>query len=1579
MAKLELPVRAFLESFCRRAFPDRDWSRGSGINDLVLKPFAIMTQPLRHEIDSAKIAASITNFQFMRRSDLDGIAANWGKFRQSGSRSIGNVRIHFSTAADYHFSYLEFVSKDGASFVLTAPVSITAQDLLAARQADDTYTFDVEVQSVGVGNRYALPAGSIVSVRNAPAEVVSVENVEDFSVTAPDESNYDVANSMFKNIGLRNLVSPASIRAPLLDNFAGIVDIFIAGADHPKMVRDLITTQVNGRDIIHHVGGMTDIWLNTSSVVQRQVVFSYLPQSGKLRLVSADQAAENELLCSFSRAFLDIDGLFAAQDFPSVSLDESSVVFFNQAGLLYETSVLGAAVNSRNQLIATDILRGDSMLVMPTPNNYGMGPKQSTLLFDPLGLNFGNTLLSVGDRLQYDSAFRKLTRLSGRAIEVSPAPVDGGHFDWDDLNGTLIINPNNYTDGDIRKDTFIQYANDGTIANLNDRCVITTGEAAGAYHILSVDTTGIGVGNLVSDGQIVYVSDASEYGIDDGTVYHYQGPSGSAPKIPDNFGPNGWIYLNGDSFPAVDFTDGNWFQVFKVIRTATTVTIVVYGNPGGGTIPTRLFSGLRGEVLDGTRVYIEGADVAQFDRSTRQIFGTEDPTSITDVGHTLYINQTVGDVDAGVQNFSALGIGRIATPGNLILFEGVEILDSDVSRTGGDGTKFSVMVSTITDDDTITFQPPLTFPIPEGTRFAVMRNHVSVGTLVVASADVGSKTIQVDDWPMGLGDGLGYILKHNDERYVVQLSTAGSTRTLKFKAPRDSVTVVFGASGYLSVSPDDVGSTVVQQDESGTAIGTLISYDNTTRTWVICPNDPDVDEFSVSTTSPISIEGSQGIGYPTGVTDTGNIGYFDPDSGDVGKLVRQGSYVGVLQSYDSDTYSWVVKPLSESDLFDIVDDSVLTFVDYGGGVPQTSVGRGTMREPSSSPIFSAGPVTLTLDVAPDISIVADEEMEVYPRFPITGGFFTGTSFKVLEDDAISFDPFYSTEQDDQLLVLLGSNYDKYNVDSAADKYAVAVQNSDDNDFVRVANAPPAQPLVFSGTIAANTFMLSVPGSNMGFWAQHGRVLILSTGGKDYFLAIDGPVSQDALSLIDPIPVSLYSDQIVTWEIVEAFHLPFFTVDPANLKNYRLFQTPAVGEVVASGSTGAYTTDTPSQFADDSADFASVFGCADFSVGDYLLYIDSGADASITPIDITGMTDLHRLVVSPDFTTSAGPVDYHIVRRNIASDREFWVDGTISSDGQTVTLDVDESWDFLRNNTYAERCFVVGSHPAETYTDGAANWQAPLMIGGFDVESKVLSPDFSTRGITPNSIAGLSGFTTHYRSKRCRVMVRLVDRAALHVANGTAVDTFNYYLRDFFALPVIRVQSVQLLDAQSLQPERDLKYALTVNDAGLRYSDIENNSLTIDSTELSDAAGKPIRVNYTADLSIGPVNAYLKEPDTRVMNANQLAKRMETISVDLSISVRSESTEAELAQQVALFINTARSSEPLSKDRLIKYLYQQNLISYIDVSAIVMSGEYWQQDGTLTDYTDVNELFGSETSCYLSGTILVTKLAERVSS
>jgi hypothetical protein len=1560
---LELPTYAYLTAFAKQAFPNRVWNPGSGISDLILKPAAIFQQPFRHELDVVKVGQSVLNYAYMRPSDLNALAANWGIFRQTGSLSVGTVTIYFSVAAQYQLNYLEFYAKDGTIFILQAPVTITIAQLLANQQSDGTFAFGVAVQSVGIGDRYALPAGSIIGVNNPPAGIARVTNLTDFSVTSPNQDNFDVVNSMFKNLGLRNLVSPSSIRAPILDTFPGVTDIYVAGATDKQMVRDLITVEIESTNRTIHLGGLVDVWLNTTALLSGTVTIGYVPSSLLIKLITAAMAQNDTLIYAFTEEYLTVDGQYAAPDNLLTVLDESDAISFDIAGLPVTVPVLGPPTQQRYQLAVKDILSGDSLLVIPCPGDNIHNP--SLWLADLSGIVFANTAMDVGDYINFDGQFRKITSLSGNVIEASPSTETSGPGLLSYQLSAGVTNPG---------DRFVPIAGAPAIAQINDRATILLGPANGDYKVLKVNSSGIWLGVPIADGELIFFATD---GAGNSVFSWINTATGSTPALlPLTANETCSIYTNTDG--AYDQTSSLWFPILAIKRTLAATYITLPAAAGTGTInPASVVQGLRAALEDATEIYITRSSPAHFTSNRRQPY---------DVGNSHYSSTLEVALPAASTQVEAPGLGFIANVGDLLLFEGGFIPGNLIPATGGDGSKLTLVVTAIIDYDTVAIAPSLTYAIPAGTPFSLMTNELSIsGPMTVTATNPGANRLTFASWPFGLGDGLGMVVQYIHSgttfEYIIVASSAGSTRVLPFVPPQTAIDLTMSGTGYVPLNPNAIGQTVTQIVGPTTYTGTLYAYSNATRIWTIIPATPS-DVFA--TGNFVTVNGAPSTGNVTAISSTYSVGYYTPLIGDIGSIVRQGTYVGVLAAFDNTAYTWTITPMSPSDLFDRTDTP--TFVDYGTGQPQTSPnqGWGTARGPATVPIINSGPATITLDRPFDSSLVPTSTINIHSRLPKSGGFFNvGNEFRVLPDSSVSTStPFSAVVLHDEVIVPQGANAGLYGVTAPAttSPYFISTDGAPTPEIVRIANAPVSQVLPITGTISSGTTALTFTGSGLGEWAHEGRIFVLTVGGVTYYLLIAAGTAADSFTLTDPLPVTLSPTSGATGYIVEGFFTPYYVALPASLFDYRVIAPPAIGEVYAFNNQGSYTSEIgfSNLFTDSTQAFDSLFAGMDFSRGELLLYLDSGPDASTTPIVITGVSSSQTLLLgSFNFTDTQTAISYHIVRRNINNNTEVWVTGVIT-DATHITLDPDTSatgipyagWDYTRNGhkTY-ETSLAVSSLP----TFGGTPFDFTMLPGSdYNATSRVITVDMAVNHVV--AVASLitpgTGFVGAAIGAPVRVMARLVDRVDMHNTPGSALATFNYYASGFFTLPIVKILSVQALDPATLQPTRALPYTLVVNNQGLRYSNEEDISLQIDD---GTVVGQPVQIQFLADSSIAAVNEYLSSPDTMIVNANQLAKRMETVSVDVTVNVRSTNTAAQVATAIATYINSVLSTQTLSVDQIIKYLYTQGIVSFVDLSTMEMDVTYYQFNGTVVVQDAVTAFYGAPTACYLAGNINVTVL------
>ncbi|MFA6132540.1 MAG: hypothetical protein WC869_00835 [Phycisphaerae bacterium] len=669
----------------------------------------------------------------MSREAMDSLAANWGKFRQSGSQATGQVRLYFETAIDYQINYLEFYSTDGVIYVLASPISISSLELLKNKRGDGTYVFDVTVVSVGIGNKYAATAGSIVGMNNPPAGIIRCENVEDFAVTAPDESNFDVVNSMYRNLGLRNLVSRQSIRAPLYEQFPGILDIYITSSADEKMIRDRITVDVGGVPTQVRLGGMSDIWVNTTGVVTRQVQFSYTPSTQKFKIVSEQQAAKSELIYSTPRIYLTLEGEYAAPDFLAdiYALDESCQVVFDQGGLSSVAMVATPEFQNRYTLATKDLVLGDSMVVFPSRYT-----NRSRYVTDVLGIPFDTVLAQTGDIAIIDGVSHRATQVSPRVLELAPgaatepsapppalftyavtAPIAAG--------SRSIPHPYNRSDllpgaGSIFDPGHKFYP--------GQRMTIVGSGAAGQYRLIDwsdengdpSETTGDGtyphkqffLGNIVAEGAFI----APVIVTPTTTKYTFVGVSGPG-YLPEDADTTCWAYCHNGAddgvFDPRDGTTGDWLPIVTIDRTAAAVSITVAG------VSTRLthisiVQGLKGDLVSGTPIYFENDGTAS--RASTM------PVGFADL-NARYMNLTSVQIDPGTVVFNAPGLGAAASEGDLLVFEALTLDGTMIALAGNTGeVQWTTPVASVIDDNNVTLglTPPVS--ILAGTAFCLVRN-----------------------------------------------------------------------------------------------------------------------------------------------------------------------------------------------------------------------------------------------------------------------------------------------------------------------------------------------------------------------------------------------------------------------------------------------------------------------------------------------------------------------------------------------------------------------------------------------------------------------------------------------------------------------------------------------------------------------------------------------------------------------------------------------------------------------------------------------------------------------------------------
>jgi hypothetical protein len=119
--------------------------------------------------------------------------------------------------------------------------------------------------SIGSG----LVPGDFSSMTNTPANLVRIHNTETFTVGEDQESNFEFCERIQDALTHRGFNTASSIRTTILDNVDSAKNVFVVGAGHPAMQRDVLSIGTSNK---LHTLGMVNIIVDTGfSIVSTDV------------------------------------------------------------------------------------------------------------------------------------------------------------------------------------------------------------------------------------------------------------------------------------------------------------------------------------------------------------------------------------------------------------------------------------------------------------------------------------------------------------------------------------------------------------------------------------------------------------------------------------------------------------------------------------------------------------------------------------------------------------------------------------------------------------------------------------------------------------------------------------------------------------------------------------------------------------------------------------------------------------------------------------------------------------------------------------------------------------------------------------------------------------------------------------------------------------------------------------------------------------------------------------------------------------------------------------------------------------
>jgi hypothetical protein len=218
-----------------------DTSPGSAIRDLLVNPLSSMLASFNETHQIFENRLSLANVSGLSEAALDDIAANYLVSRVSGSKAIGYARVYFKEPQNLVIPrYTEFRTAGGLKFFSVAEHTVTATQMLGNADKYPLYhTGSIQLRASEEGASYEVGPLEIVTILNLDATFDSVSNANAFTGGANKDSNTELFQKLIDSANNGSLASTKGIETTLIENFATINNIYIAGASHALMFRDI--------------------------------------------------------------------------------------------------------------------------------------------------------------------------------------------------------------------------------------------------------------------------------------------------------------------------------------------------------------------------------------------------------------------------------------------------------------------------------------------------------------------------------------------------------------------------------------------------------------------------------------------------------------------------------------------------------------------------------------------------------------------------------------------------------------------------------------------------------------------------------------------------------------------------------------------------------------------------------------------------------------------------------------------------------------------------------------------------------------------------------------------------------------------------------------------------------------------------------------------------------------------------------------------------------------------------------------------------------------------------------------------
>ena len=255
---------------------------GTGLNDVVVKPSAIIYELIAQSVEKAKAYQSLQKAFELKdvigddeyNNAVDGLLSNWFITRNDGKPSTGVIRMCFLKPQDYMYFPDGTVigTVDGATLVADTDQVFTETSfsyILNTADNQNEYYVDVAVRtSTNSEIAPSSTSGSEISVSYNDIYYLRSTIPGTFTPGTLVENSEDFIRRAEYAITTRELITARAIHTVILDKFADVIRLYVARHGSREQLRDIVEFQ----NITVHVGNKADIYLASQLTKQTMKV-----------------------------------------------------------------------------------------------------------------------------------------------------------------------------------------------------------------------------------------------------------------------------------------------------------------------------------------------------------------------------------------------------------------------------------------------------------------------------------------------------------------------------------------------------------------------------------------------------------------------------------------------------------------------------------------------------------------------------------------------------------------------------------------------------------------------------------------------------------------------------------------------------------------------------------------------------------------------------------------------------------------------------------------------------------------------------------------------------------------------------------------------------------------------------------------------------------------------------------------------------------------------------------------------------------------------------------------------------------